>query len=71
MSLGGVATSALFASILLATDGPRMANISLGLLLDRLCGGSTYTTSKRLSNASVVATIANKSIYMTAGRRYR
>ena len=54
LSLGGVATSALFSSILPAADGPRMASISLGLLLGRLCGGSIYTTSKKLSNASVV-----------------
>ena len=53
LSLGGVATSALFSSILPAADGPRMASISLGLLLGRLCGGSIYTTSKKLSNASV------------------
>ena len=54
LSLGAVATSALFSSILTAADGPRMASISLGLLLGRLCGGSIYTTSKKLSNASVV-----------------
>ena len=54
LSLGALATSALFPSILTAADSPRMASISLGLLLGRLCGGSIYTTSKKLSYASVV-----------------
>ena len=54
LSLGALATNALFSSILTAADSPRMASISLGLLLGRLCGGSIYTTSKKLSNASVV-----------------
>ena len=54
LSLGAVATSALFSLTLPAADGPRMASISLGMLLGSLCGGSIYTTSKKLSNASVV-----------------
>ena len=54
LSLGALATNALFSSILTAADRPRMASISLGLLLGRLCGGSIYTTSKKLSNATVV-----------------
>ena len=54
LSLGAVATSALFSLTLPAADSPRMASISLGMLLGSLCGGSIYTTSKKLSNASVV-----------------
>ena len=54
LSLRALATNALFSSILTAADSPRMACISLGLLLGGLCGGSIYTTSKQLSNASVV-----------------
>ena len=36
LSLGGVATSVFFSSLFSVTDGLRMANISLGLLLDIL-----------------------------------
>ncbi len=50
LSLGAVATSALFSLTLPAADSPRMASISLGMLLGSLCGGSIYTPSKKLSN---------------------